>query len=175
MKCSNTVSKSSSEVISCKDAKAKGLSRYFTGQPCKRGHIAQRYTRTGNCIQCDNERCNLSYQTSEAHKEYVREYGKRWAAANPEKVRAHMNQWDRRNHKKRLADNMKRHAAKLMRTPRWADMKAIEDFYKNCPDGYQVDHAVPQQGANVSGLHVLNNLQYLPAQENLSKGNRYAD
>lgn len=175
MKSFNTESRNSSKVISCKDAKAEGLSRYFTGKPCKRGHVAERYTRTGNCIQCDNERCNNSYHTSEAHREYVRDYGKRWAQANPEKVKAHMRQWDKRNHKKRLADNMKRHAAKLRRTPGWADMRAIEEFYKNCPEGYHVDHTVPLQGEIVSGLHVLNNLQYLPAKENLSKGNRYAD
>jgi len=175
MKSSSTESKSSSRVISCKDAKTQGLSRYFTGKPCKRGHIAERYVRTGNCIHCDNERYMISYHTSEAHRDYVREYGKQWAKRNPEKVKAHMQGWDKRNHKKRLADNMMRHAAKLQRTPRWADTKAIEEFYKSCPEGYHVDHTVPLQGRTVSGLHVLNNLQYLPAQENLSKGNRYAD
>ena len=173
MMSSDTEFKNSSNVISFKDAKAQGLPRYFTGTPCKRGHISERYTKTGNCIQCDNERCNISYHTSEAHRGYVRHYGKQWAKNNPEKVRAHMQQWSRRNHKKRLADNMKRHAAKLQRTPRWAEMKTIEEFYKNCPDGWHVDHVVPLQGRTVSGLHVLNNLQYLPAQENLSKGNRY--
>ena len=26
--------------------------RYFTGKPCKHGHIAERYTRSGTCVVC---------------------------------------------------------------------------------------------------------------------------
>jgi hypothetical protein len=66
----------------------------------------------------------------------------------------------------------KRRAAKLQRTPAWADLKAIRQFYLNCPKGYHVDHIVPLQGDNVSGFHVLNNLQYLTKSENCSKGNK---
>ena len=68
----------------------------------------------------------------------------------------------------------KRRASKLQRTPAWADLEAIKQFYLNCPKGYHVDHIVPLQGVNVSGFHVLNNLQYLTAFENNSKGNKYA-
>ena len=70
--------------------------------------------------------------------------------------------------------NAKRRAAKLQRTPAWADLEAIKKFYDNCPEGYAVDHIVPLQGVNISGLHVLNNLQYLTKSENSKKGNRYA-
>ena len=72
------------------------------------------------------------------------------------------------------AINAKRRAAKLQRTPAWADLEAIRQFYAGCPKGYEVDHIVPLQGVNVSGLHVLNNLQYLTKSENSSTGNGYA-
>lgn len=62
--------------------------------------------------------------------------------------------------------------AKLKRTPLWANLDNIKEIYKNCPDGFHVDHIVPLQGKNVSGLHVENNLQYLPAIDNLKKSNR---
>ena len=67
----------------------------------------------------------------------------------------------------------KRRTAKLQRIVGWTDHKAIKEFYINCPKGYAVDHIVPLQGTNVSGLHVLNNLQYLTAKENSSKGNKW--
>lgn len=59
-------------------------------------------------------------------------------------------------------------------TPLWADKIAIHQFYVNCPDGFHVDHIIPLHGKLVSGLHVLENLQYLPAEENLRKGNKIA-
>ena len=71
------------------------------------------------------------------------------------------------------AGSAKRRAAKLERTPAWADLKKIKEIYKNCPEVYHVDHIIPLQGATVSGLHVETNLQYLTAEENMRKGNRF--
>ena len=66
----------------------------------------------------------------------------------------------------------KRRADKLNATPKWANLEKIKEKYKNCPKGYHVDHYFPLQGKNVCGLHVENNLQYLPANKNISKGNK---
>ena len=74
-----------------------------------------------------------------------------------------------------IAIQAKRRASKLQRTVGWTDHKAIKEFYANCPKGYHVDHIVPLQGTNISGLHVLNNLQYLSAKENLIKGNKWIE
>lgn len=60
-----------------------------------------------------------------------------------------------------------------LRTPKWADLKAIREFYINCPKGYQVDHIIPLRGKIVSGFHIIENLQYLTSEENLRKGNRF--
>ncbi len=38
--------------ISRSEAAEKHLAKFFTGKPCKRGHIAERYVSTGNCCEC---------------------------------------------------------------------------------------------------------------------------
>ncbi|QXN60191.1 hypothetical protein KUA24_124 [Vibrio phage HNL01] len=40
------------ELISRKVAVVEGLTRYFTGKSCKHGHVAQRETGSGQCIEC---------------------------------------------------------------------------------------------------------------------------
>lgn len=64
-------------------------------------------------------------------------------------------------------------ASKLQRTPQWANLDKIKEIYNNCPEGYHVDHIIPLQVEFISGLHVENNLQYLTARENCSKGNKF--
>lgn len=81
-----------------------------------------------------------------------------WQKANPEKCRAH---------------SAKRRTAKLQRRPPWSETEEITAFYKACPEGYHVDHIIPLQGRNVSGLHVLSNLQYLTKSENCRKHNKF--
>lgn len=38
--------------ISRKEAVAKKLTKYFTGKPCKRGHVAERKLPSGTCTEC---------------------------------------------------------------------------------------------------------------------------
>ena len=64
-------------------------------------------------------------------------------------------------------------AAGLQRIMPWTDMEKISAFYAKCPEGYHVDHIVPLQGEKVSGLHVIDNLQYLTASDNIKKKNKF--
>lgn len=40
------------QIISYSEARKSGLSRYFTGKPCLRGHISERYSDNATCIAC---------------------------------------------------------------------------------------------------------------------------
>jgi 5-methylcytosine-specific restriction endonuclease McrA len=41
------------EIITRKQAKEQGLTHYFTGEPCKHGHVAKRLTSKGICTDCN--------------------------------------------------------------------------------------------------------------------------
>jgi hypothetical protein len=68
-----------SRIISRSKAKAAGLTRYFTGLPCSRGHIAERNVAKRDCIECNRE-----YQRArkERDPERVRALARTWARAN---------------------------------------------------------------------------------------------
>jgi len=83
---------------------------------------------------------------------------------------------------KGIAGVNRRRAAKLNRTPEWADSDAILRVYAYAKevnkylDGVSkvhVDHIIPLQGEKVSGLHVPENLQVISASDNCRKSNRY--
>lgn len=82
-------------MISRKDAKAAGLARYFTGQPCKRGHIAERITANGTCMICSGICRDLTMKVRRA--EYYAHRGardyKKHRLAIIERARA----WERQN------------------------------------------------------------------------------
>ena len=58
-----------------------------------------------------------------------------------------------------------------LRVVAWTDWKEIKEVYKNQPENTEVDHYIPLQGDDVSGLHVSWNLQYLDPVINRSKHN----
>lgn len=61
------------KIISRRDALAAGLTRYFTGKPCKNGHAAERYTSDGRCVVCSMER-NREHRQKPGVKERLREH-----------------------------------------------------------------------------------------------------
>jgi hypothetical protein len=40
------------QIMSRRDAHARGLDRFYTGKPCTRDHYSDRYTSNGACIAC---------------------------------------------------------------------------------------------------------------------------
>jgi len=43
------------KIISQRQAAARGMARFYTGRPCRRGHDAERYVAGGNCVECHRE------------------------------------------------------------------------------------------------------------------------
>lgn len=162
------------EIMTRSAARSNGLSHYCTGKPCKRGHIALRRVSDTNCMECERVRLRTEYNDPNERSRRL-DACKVWAKDNQDYVRDYLAKWQK-EHAGLVAAYSAKYRSKIMeRTPPWADLGSIKAFYEKCPQGYHVDHIVPLQGRTVSGLHVLNNLQYLTARENLSKGNRYVE
>ena len=158
------------------DALFQGLVRYFTGKPCKHGHTVERYAKDGNCVTCTKIKLDkyrelnhdLVNQRRRANKESNSASSKRWAKANAGVINA----W-----------NMKRYTTKKHRTPLWLtdiDHERIANVYKLATlqskmtgTIWHVDHIIPLQGKNVSGLHVPANLRAIPGADNIRKRNSY--
>ena len=144
---------------------------YFTGKPCKNGHIAPRLKSNRGCKTCSYEK-REKYENSPAYLE--------WKANNKKKVAA---AWQKRNKPAVNANTRKRQAKKMQRTPSWLselDLLKMKCMYqlaamrsRESGQDWHVDHIVPLQGETVSGLHVPWNLQVIPKKDNLSKGNKY--
>ena len=74
-------------IITRAEAKAKGLTRYFTGKPCKHGHVSERRTLTGYCEKC----FRIKYKANRNDEEYLkkeRERDRRWRRANKDIINA---------------------------------------------------------------------------------------
>src|ERR1700722_13471335 len=85
------------EIVNYKFASSEGLKYYFTGKPCKHGHVCKRYTSDRSCSECTNSKSLIRYrknpekiklQQSEYYKintEKILSRNKKWAIDNPEK------------------------------------------------------------------------------------------
>lgn len=107
------------------------------------------------------------------------EYDEKRYKEKEEKIKTNVREWKSQNKEKVLVYNRAyigvRNARVKQTTPPWLSLdqrREIIEIYKNRPEGYHVDHIVPIHGKNLCGLHVPWNLQYLPAIENMKKGNK---
>jgi 5-methylcytosine-specific restriction endonuclease McrA len=134
----------------------------FCGSSCAAKHnntiAPKRKAAVHNCPNCNKEIKNLDgkYCSTECYEYHRRKY-----KTDEEKIDAI------RKNVRAISANYR--ARLRNQTPPNADLVAIKNMYVNCPQGYEVDHIIP---ISKGGLHVLENLQYLPAAENRRKSNK---
>ena len=106
-----------------------------------------------------------------ANPERSAEIKREWRNRNPEADRKYYERNKERSYAQR--DAYRRRCKEAM--PEWADRRAILDVYKEAKRlGLSVDHIVPLHNPTVCGLHVPWNLQLLPLEDNIRKGNKHA-
>lgn len=129
--------------------------------------------------------CRAIYRKQYYEKNKDREYELKKIWRTTDKARAWRREWDKKFKKENAgyysALNNERRARKLQRTVKWGSPDKIREIYEEAAEmrkqgqNVHVDHIIPLQGENVSGLHVENNLQIITAEENLRKSNKFVD
>jgi 5-methylcytosine-specific restriction endonuclease McrA len=184
------------------EAKATGAKHYFTGEPCKHGHIAPRKTK-GSCVEC----LKVEWQESaEKRSGYYQEYNRRedvkekksdWYQRNKEQVidaakttpahkkREYQKNWKEKNIVWVRADTKSRRRKHRQATPKWLtreEKSSMRQIYqiaitmtKTTGEQYVVDHIIPLRSEEVCGLHVPWNLKVITQEENLRKSNKMID
>lgn len=137
-------------IIGRAEATAAGLSHYFTGYPCKRGHLSPRWCENKTCVECDL----LRHRGDPAHKARSRAYyrtnretvlaqnkayqvanaaainAKRseFRMANKDRINAKIAEWAKANPAKRRAKERAREGRErgAEGTHTWADIEALK-------------------------------------------------
>jgi hypothetical protein len=73
------------------EALARGLKRYYTGEPCKYGHIAERWAFAGECVIC-HRLAMLEWSRKQPEGACVART-KASRKANPDKRKAQRDRW----------------------------------------------------------------------------------
>ena len=178
-----------------KEAQETKATHYFTGLPCKHGHVALRKTK-GTCMDClkiEWEETNAKralLPKSEASKKAGKKYYEnnkevvklRAQSRKPEALMKYRRAWQKNNPELVKADNKHRRTKHKQATPKWLTQEhkaQIKQFYldamlvsKVTGVSYAVDHIVPLRGELVSGLHVPWNLAVITREENSKKSNK---
>jgi hypothetical protein len=163
----------------------------FKHDPCLKCGGTLWYSSSRRCAGCTKARAEKARL---ANPEAAAKRNKEWKLANKErnrelaKLEYHRNgrprisKWKKENKGKVNAQTNIRRAKKLQASPEWLskeDKRTIEGFYimaqrlSDCTGiPHHVDHIHPLNGRMSRGLHVPWNLQVIPAQLNMSKGNK---
>jgi len=152
-----------------------GLTYYFTGKPCKHGHVCERFTSSRACRQCvyaRNRRRTVEEDYwidygDEAYKQRKREASKRYYQRNKAK-------WDKMFAKRRKQEKLAKRVATeadkqaLKRMKLEAQIRTMDSGVK-----HEVDHVIPLIHPKVCGLTTKHNLQVLTKAQNRRKAARF--
>lgn len=123
------------DIVTRQKAKDESLVRFFTGEPCKNGHISERNTKSSTCVVCDREKKRLirkdpkkievikaqSRKSREKHKAQRAIDNKIWREKNKDEISAKKKEYRENNKekvtktKKEWVDKNAKHVASVKR------------------------------------------------------------
>jgi 5-methylcytosine-specific restriction endonuclease McrA len=176
-------------IVEVGDARKQGLTTYFTGRPCKHGHIDLRLVSSFTCRTCSyaNVRvCGKRVPEEVRKQRYERSktYNKKPKTPEQRKIDViKAKQWAEKNPGRALLNKSLYKKQVKLATPKWLSEEHKEQMYtiyevcqtvkRQLSVPHEVDHIVPLRGKIVCGLNVPWNLQILPKRINNTKSNRF--
>ena len=123
----------------------------------RKNRLSGKPYETSRCVDCQYKYTNK------------KKFWYKWYLKNTDKWNAYLREYYGKENRYRVKNSLN---AKRIKQRTFGDKKAITEFYRNTPEGYEVDHIVPLNGKNISGLHTRSNLQYLTIHDNRVKSNK---
>lgn len=131
-------------IVTRKEAKAAGLTRYFTGKPCTRGHVDYRNVCDHGCCTCGREKAKIrrasnpeiAKREQEARKRRYRcdqafrakriEEACQWGKENRERRIPYMREYYQQN-KERLREENRLRWASYSNDPAWLEKERLRN------------------------------------------------
>jgi len=129
--------------LSKEEAIAAGKKRYRSGEPCKYGHVSERWVSDDACVEChllhrkerykqdaENFAANSrKWRKTEEGKAYSLAYNRKWAADNPKRIAVNRERAKER-HKRRMQEDpvyaAKYRAANLIKNTRAKERRDLK-------------------------------------------------
>jgi len=149
------------EYFGCSDANIK---KYLQKFDIKKPFVLECQNKERKAkVKCLN--CGVEYETQKFRVESDKYYTKYCSYSCSQKGR-----YLGEEHKRKIRNEIaaRRRARKRNQTPELSEEEKnkLQEFYLNCPNGYEVDHIIPLAKG---GLHHPDNLQILTKTENRKK------
>ena len=163
------------KVICRQQAIEQNLDFYFTGIPCKNGHVCERYTLSKTCVTCGRETSKI-WRADPGNREHYNLYQQSYSGHNLHFIRKYI-----KDPKEIWFDKTYRTRTALKNaTPDWADYAGIRRMFEECIRlsdqmglEFEVDHVIPIRNRKVCGLHIPENLQVVSHSLNTIKANKF--
>lgn len=159
------------------EAIAAGERLYFTGRPCKRGHLAPRMVANRLCVECNKAACSDWHA---ANREAANARRMEWTARNRQRHYRNCLAYQRRHPDKHCAHQSRRRAQARARAGRYTDadvariMRAQRGRCASCrcdlSTGKHIDHIHPLA---LGGSNGPENIQLLCPPCNQKKGAKH--
>lgn len=127
---------------------AVGLKRYFTGEPCAKGHVAERHVSGNGCVECAKANATAwKKRNAEQQKQYQLTVGvenqRRWYAANRGQANAATRRWQAANPEQTLA------LARAWQAANPDKVKAIKQRFKETNPGIWNAYAAKRRATEI--------------------------